>query len=946
MRGIVTNKAGIVWIIGILILSMTFFINVDLTLAGDKKATSRLDGEGVKVADAKTGFDGLEWLNLFKSNGWETKEYAGSVAARSGIDAVQWSPELKVLHQRFSEQARINELRDSRWKFLKSFRNSRNVSEISMREKTTRLDGANTAGATTILLNGTNPATINVGETVVVTISLDGEGAFVDVFWDANDNQIIDEGDVDIFEGEGDGDNFIVDNGFEDEDPTVGIIKITLSPSGFEDDEFLLLADNGFLFRADDGIATDVAALWINSVPTGFSVSGTVGGGYEDVIMFAESCIDEFCSDFGQSTQDVALATTDASGNYTLHLPTDRTGYWLVVAVDFFGVTDGLFPSPPSIIVFITGDEVGVDFNFIAGDATIDVTLRDGSGMAIPNIRIFAFSDNFDIGVEETTDASGIASFNVVGGDWFVFPDEDDLLENYLVPFTEHIFLLPGGMTSIDMVAHTVNGTITGVTYLDDVVTSGIVVRATSDLGFSKTTSVTAGVYSVEVSSAADFPNNGYCVSACHLSGDQFVVQDFSEVQTGETNIDIHVSSAEGYIEGTVYDIDTGDPVRFAGICASVDNTEGIFNCTGTGPGGYYLLPVLNGTYTVFAFAEGFMPDFVSSVSVNNNTVPVDFFLEKGAGFSLPDVQAVIDISNDQGRQVRVIWNAASLDFADITFYTLWRLVIDMGEAPPAATPSETQILMSEELWDYIDEIPDVGLPLYSKVAPTLGDSISPTEIWWSTFMVRAHTEFGEEPIPGFPGEGYSVDNLIPDAPILSGMLVSSGNELTWTEIVKEEAKYYTVYRSVNGGDFQPVENTILTVYLDTDVLPDYAYTYYVTATDFANQEGLSSNVVNPVLTGIDGNMSRIPEVYALDQNYPNPFNPTTRIEYQIPNSGSVSLKIYNLKGELISTLVDKEMIAGYHEVTWNAPNVSSGIYFYRLQAGDFVLTRKMVLLK
>ena len=193
--------------------------------------------------------------------------------------------------------------------------------------------------------------------------------------------------------------------------------------------------------------------------------------------------------------------------------------------------------------------------------------------------------------------------FNGVGGDWFLFPDEDDLLENYLVPFTEHIFLLPGGMTSIDMVAHTVNGTITGVTYLDDVVTSGIVVRATSDRGFSKTTSVTAGVYSVEVSSAADFPNNGYCVSACHLSGDQFVVQDFSEVQTGETNIDIHVSSAEGYIEGTVYDIDTGDPVRFVGICASVDNTEDIFNCTGAGPGGYYLLPVLNGMYTMFALA-------------------------------------------------------------------------------------------------------------------------------------------------------------------------------------------------------------------------------------------------------------------------------------------------------------------------------------------------------
>ncbi|MCH8289247.1 MAG: carboxypeptidase regulatory-like domain-containing protein, partial [Candidatus Marinimicrobia bacterium] len=809
MRGFVTNKAGIAWIIGILILSMALFTNVDLTLAGDKKATSRLDGKGVKVVDAETGFDGLEWLKLYKSNGWETKEYAGSVAVQAGIDAVQWSPELKVLHKRFSEQARINELRDSRWKILKAFRNSRKVSELSMSKKSTGLGGAYAAGTTTILLNGTNPATINVGDPVVVTISLAGDTAFVNVYWDANGDQEIDAGDFDMFEGEDD--NFIVDNGFEDEDLTVGIIRITLNPSGFEDDDFLLLADNGFLFRADDGTAADTAALWINSVPTGFSVSGTVGGPHEDVIMFAESCLDEFCFDFGQSSQNAALATTDASGNYTLHLPTDQAGYWLVGAFDAFGVTGGLFPSPSFTILFVTGDEVGVDFNFITGDATIDVTLKDGLETAIPNIRIFAFSDNFDIGVEETTDASGSVSFNVVGGDWFVFPDEDDLLGNYLVPFTEHIFLPPGGMTSIDMVAHAVDGTITGVTYLDDVATSGIVVRATSDLGFSKTTSamnVTAGDYSVDVSSAADSPNNGYCVSACHLSMDQFVVTDFEEVQTGAANIDIYVSSAEGYIEGTVFDKDTGDPIEFAGVCASDDSTDGDFNCTGTGPGGSYLLPVLNGTYTVFAFAEGFMPDFVSPVTVNNNTVAVDFFLEQGAGFSLPDVMAVIDIPNDQGRQVRVIWNAASLDFTDVEFYTLWRLVIDMGEVPPAAAPSETQILISQELWDYIDEIPDVGFPEYSYVAPTLGDSISPTEIWWSTFMVRAHTEFGEEFLTGFHGEGYSVDNLIPDAPNLSGMLVSAGNELTWTEIVNEEAKYYTVYRSVNGGDFQPVENT------------------------------------------------------------------------------------------------------------------------------------------
>jgi len=89
-----------------------------------------------------------------------------------------------------------------------------------------------------------------------------------------------------------------------------------------------------------------------------------------------------------------------------------------------------------------------------------------------------------------------------------------------------------------------------------------------------------------------------------------------------------------------------------------------------------------------------------------------------------------------------------------------------------------------------------------------------------------------------------------------------------------------------------------------------------------------------------------VPEKYVLSQNYPNPFNPVTVIRYSIPKAEEVSLVVYNLIGEEVAHLIDERKPAGSYKVTWDASNFSSGIYFYRLQAGDFVQTRKMVLLK
>tara|TARA_R110000868_G_scaffold306734_4_gene568151 strand:- start:12977 stop:15076 length:2100 start_codon:yes stop_codon:yes gene_type:complete len=85
---------------------------------------------------------------------------------------------------------------------------------------------------------------------------------------------------------------------------------------------------------------------------------------------------------------------------------------------------------------------------------------------------------------------------------------------------------------------------------------------------------------------------------------------------------------------------------------------------------------------------------------------------------------------------------------------------------------------------------------------------------------------------------------------------------------------------------------------------------------------------------------------FALDQNYPNPFNPSTTINYSVKNSGAVNISVYNLMGQKVAELVNETKSAGSYNVTWNASEVSSGMYYYRLEAGGQSLTRKMTLIK
>jgi hypothetical protein len=167
---------------------------------------------------------------------------------------------------------------------------------------------------------------------------------------------------------------------------------------------------------------------------------------------------------------------------------------------------------------------------------------------------------------------------------------------------------------------------------------------------------------------------------------------------------------------------------------------------------------------------------------------------------------------------------------------------------------------------------------------------------------------------------------------------------------------------AVSGGELSESSSRLKT--LDSELTHPspgsgtYVFTYRapatpgtetIYATGVTSRNGPWNHAQSLVIT-ITGTVSDVtdeqPLAYALEQNFPNPFNPSTRIAYSIPEAARVRLEVYNLTGELVATLVDEPEAAGHYAVTFENPGLPSGMYLYRISAGNFVATRKFLLLK
>ncbi len=159
---------------------------------------------------------------------------------------------------------------------------------------------------------------------------------------------------------------------------------------------------------------------------------------------------------------------------------------------------------------------------------------------------------------------------------------------------------------------------------------------------------------------------------------------------------------------------------------------------------------------------------------------------------------------------------------------------------------------------------------------------------------------------------------------------------------------YHSNFKLSGGGEavvFSESENTIVDAIVYGEQETDISYGRYPDGTDewafFAEPTPGATND-NAVSVGDE----QIVAEYKLFQNYPNPFNPSTTIKFSLAEADFVSLKVFNMLGEEVAELINSEMEAGFHTFNFNASDLSSGIYLYSLKAGNFVQTRKMLLLK
>ena len=155
-------------------------------------------------------------------------------------------------------------------------------------------------------------------------------------------------------------------------------------------------------------------------------------------------------------------------------------------------------------------------------------------------------------------------------------------------------------------------------------------------------------------------------------------------------------------------------------------------------------------------------------------------------------------------------------------------------------------------------------------------------------------------------------------------------------------AQYMITNSSFNSGGSLAISNNI-----NESILCSVAESFIGSSVNPDYQHRSGFWYIYQEVTGTDvSEDDLLPAFFKLEQNYPNPFNPTTTIQFAVPERSNVLIKIYDILGSEVATLVNEEMEAGWHKRNFDASSLSSGIYLFRMDAGSYVNTKKMILIK
>ena len=356
----------------------------------------------------------------------------------------------------------------------------------------------------------------------------------------------------------------------------------------------------------------------------------------------------------------------------------------------------------------------------------------------------------------------------------------------------------------------------------------------------------------------------------------------------------------------------------------------------------------------------------VISNSILTHSFSGDTLLLHSAGDSNGVAQVIVTATDDSAAAVSDTFNITVIPIGD--YPSRFSLISPLGDTLNTLLPSF--------LWNSpID--PDIGDSTVYKIrisltesmqspiftgalidtSSTLGVSLADDSLYfWSVTAIDLSGKFSLSDTSSFlldKQESPEAFTLI--SPANGSEIGSLRPVFTWEASSdpdpRDEVRYTLIVRRVTGPDsivykIDGITDSTHQVAVDIEI-DNYEWWVIAEDTDNKDLDRPSSEIFSlSVIVGIDDEFAGLPEEFNLYQNYPNPFNPSTIIKYALPEASRVSLTMYNIRGREVALLINGNMPAGFHEVTWDASNFASGVYIYRLQAEDFVQTKKMVLLK
>jgi len=360
-----------------------------------------------------------------------------------------------------------------------------------------------------------------------------------------------------------------------------------------------------------------------------------------------------------------------------------------------------------------------------------------------------------------------------------------------------------------------------------------------------------------------------------------------------------------------------------------------------------------NNTYQIIAMNNnfstqyGFNPTYELTPSGAGDADAIPDMLNAGAG----GIGSTPGLSNDGEVVILFYWDGQS-DLVKDVDYVVWGDKVEAvdktgvkRDGPDAGTDSTT----------YANDTSvanQKALPVTGTALHAIGNSVQrsdpPVEVGETTSGgngITGHDETSED-LPA----AFVEAPVTPGAPLpvelssFTALPLENAIELRWTTATESNNLGFDVERSTDGQAFAKI--TFVKGFGTTAVPHSYRYvderlspgTYYYRLKQIDTDGTFEFSKTVEAVVGL-------PLAYALRPNYPNPFNPTTVIPFAMARSGPVVVKVFNVAGQAVATLVNQTLDAGFHEVKFNASSLPGGIYFYQVRAGDFSAVGKMVFL-